>query len=153
MKNTHIRLAAAGFLCLGLLSFTPWLLAADTSDEATKVEKRLISALEEYNKKELGDPGKFFGGKKMLTQSLEAALKRRCDLDADPFTSAQDTVEGFLVKNTKMGEGVARITVIHKGSDKNDPENGWTFIMLIEDGLWKIDDIDWGDSTLKGSCR
>jgi hypothetical protein len=127
------------------------------SDEGDKVGKDLIAALEAYNKnaassKSVEGPV-FFGKRNMLTKSLAAALQHRCDLDSDPFLQAQDTVPGFVLKGVKMGEGVARVQVAHKPNEYVKGDEFVTFIMLKEDGAWKIDDIDWESGTLKQACR
>lgn len=154
MITRHILTA---FFCLSLLANVGMSLA-QSDDDAAQLGKRLIAALEAYNKNAgSNNPVEylpFFDKRDLLTGSLKAALKRECDLDSDPFLNAQDVVSGFLLKDVKMGEGVARLVVAHKADEYNKADEGATFVMLKEDGSWKIDDIDWGASgTLKQACR
>ena len=117
-----------------------------------EMSHRVMEALQAYNKN-VGSkkpvPGAaFFAQRKLLTSSLQSALKGKCDLGADPFLNAQDVVSGFVWGGVRVEKGTIRVVVAHKtGSTRT------SYVMRYEDGAWKIDDIDLGRTTVKKACQ
>lgn len=69
-------------------------------------------------------------------------------LDADPLYSAQDTeIKNFVVNQPKITGDKAEVVVTF---DNFKEKEKFTYLLVKENGEWKISDINYGDFTLSG---
>lgn len=72
-------------------------------------------------------------------------------LDADPLYSAQDTdIKNFVVGQPKITGDKAEVIVAF---DNFKVKEKFTYLLVKENGEWKISDINYGDFTLSGIYR